>query len=227
MFVQATVSADGRFVIFSDSASNLVANDTNGAVDIFSKDLGTGAVQRLSQSISGEEANAGSLFPAFARRGYNSDAALSAFASAASNLVAGDTEGISDIFFSRLTIPALPLSKETTINVPPDATLDDANKNLSLSLEEFAGVNLSGNSKRFLQQAKSSRVKYTIKLNQNDVPRKKADDRSVSSKKSEYTFKNLKPGSYSVKYRAEVLKGRKVVSRTPYSPTLKFNTLGN
>src|SRR5690348_8035959 len=35
---EVDVSADGRYVVFSSSASNLVPGDTNGADDVFVKD---------------------------------------------------------------------------------------------------------------------------------------------------------------------------------------------
>jgi Tol biopolymer transport system component len=44
----ALVSADGRFVVFSSRASNLVRRDTNQSVDVFRRDLNTGAVERLA-----------------------------------------------------------------------------------------------------------------------------------------------------------------------------------
>src|SRR4051794_27035867 len=40
---QAVMSADGRYVAFYSSASNLVPGDTNNTPDVFVKDLQTGA----------------------------------------------------------------------------------------------------------------------------------------------------------------------------------------
>lgn len=42
------VSADGRFVVFWSDASNLVPDDTNGARDVFLRDLGAGTTVRVS-----------------------------------------------------------------------------------------------------------------------------------------------------------------------------------
>lgn len=52
------LSADGRYVAFISEASNLVAGDTNGLMDVFVKDRFTGAVSRVSQSSAGAEGNA-------------------------------------------------------------------------------------------------------------------------------------------------------------------------
>ena len=57
----AQLSADGRYVVFQSSATNLVAGDTNGAYDIFVKDLNdlNAAPIRVSTGINGQ-ANDGS-----------------------------------------------------------------------------------------------------------------------------------------------------------------------
>ncbi|MBS7791143.1 hypothetical protein KTR66_14160 [Roseococcus sp. SDR] len=47
------VSADGRYVVFLSTASNLVAGDNNGAPDIFRKDLLTGVVELVSATAAG------------------------------------------------------------------------------------------------------------------------------------------------------------------------------
>src|SRR2546429_5391590 len=49
----ASVSADGRFVAFESSASDLVANDTNNAQDIFVRDLVAGTTTLVSVSLDG------------------------------------------------------------------------------------------------------------------------------------------------------------------------------
>lgn len=91
--VAPDVSADGRYVVFQSSASNLVAGDTNGSSDIFLRDRQTETTQRISVSSSGEEGNDRSTSPAI-----SSDGRYVAFVSNASNLVAGDKNSVSDIF---------------------------------------------------------------------------------------------------------------------------------
>ena len=91
-FVPA-LSADGRYAAFYSDASNLVTGDTNAARDVFVRDLQTGETTRVSVSSSGGEANGDSFAPAV-----SSDGRYVAFASAASNLVDGDTNDANDIF---------------------------------------------------------------------------------------------------------------------------------
>lgn len=87
------ISADGRHVAFDSLASNLVPDDANGALDIFVHDLDTGITERVSVASDGIEGNADSPFPAI-----SADGRHVAFASLASNLAPGDTNGTLDIF---------------------------------------------------------------------------------------------------------------------------------
>jgi Tol biopolymer transport system component len=89
---QPALSADGRYVAFS-SGSALVAGDTNGTSDVFVYDRQTGKTTRVSVGSDGIEANSSSVQPAL-----SADGRYVAFKSWASNLVVGDTNGITDVF---------------------------------------------------------------------------------------------------------------------------------
>ena len=54
----SVLSADGRFVVFSSIATNLVPNDMNGFCDLFVHDRSTGTTQRVSVDSNGAEGNA-------------------------------------------------------------------------------------------------------------------------------------------------------------------------
>src|SRR6266550_4433539 len=86
-----SLSADGRYVAFMSGASNLVPGDTS-FFDIFVKDTQTGAITRVSTDSSGAQANEHSYEPTI-----SADGRFVVFTSEASNLVAGDTNGTSDI----------------------------------------------------------------------------------------------------------------------------------
>lgn len=98
----ANSSADGRYVVMQSSASNLVADDTNGAEDVFVHDRHTGATVRISVSTSGSEGNAPSQGSLEIGSGpvISADGRTIVFPSAASNLVAGDTNDTEDIFIA-------------------------------------------------------------------------------------------------------------------------------
>lgn len=93
-----TISADGRFVVFHSYATNLVPGDTNGAFDIFLHDRQTGKTTRVSVSSSGSQANGDSSYHfAIAPQGDKVG-----FISDATNLVSGDTNGVTDVFLRQL-----------------------------------------------------------------------------------------------------------------------------
>jgi cold shock CspA family protein len=90
---EPSISADGQVVAFASYASNLVAGDTNGAYDVFVHDRATGLTERINVDSSGVEGNDHSYWPSI-----SADGQIVAFSSYASNLVAGDTNGASDVF---------------------------------------------------------------------------------------------------------------------------------
>ena len=87
------ISADGRFVAFVSSATDLVPGDTNNEDDIFVRDLELGATRRVSVGPGGTQGNGPSSGPAL-----SADGRFVAFEIAANTLVPGDTNGATDIF---------------------------------------------------------------------------------------------------------------------------------
>lgn len=51
--VDPSMSADGRYVVFASSASDLVANDTNGSMDVFLRDLKRRTTRLVSANAAG------------------------------------------------------------------------------------------------------------------------------------------------------------------------------
>jgi Tol biopolymer transport system component len=89
------LSRDGQFVAFTSAADNLVPGDTNDALDVFVYDRAQSTVTRVSVAGDGTEADGDSRSPSI------SDTAaplVVAFTSSATNLVAGDGNGHSDVF---------------------------------------------------------------------------------------------------------------------------------
>jgi len=83
-----SISADGRFVVFSSYATNLVPGDTNGSEDVFVYDRKTDTIERVSVASDGTQGNG---------QGDNCtispDGRYVGFRSGASNLVPGLTRG--------------------------------------------------------------------------------------------------------------------------------------
>jgi Tol biopolymer transport system component len=87
------ISAHGRFVAFTSSASNLVPRDTNNDRDVFVRDRMAQVTRRVSVGPGGQQTNGESFEAAI-----SADGRFVAFRSGATNLVAGDTNGIPDVF---------------------------------------------------------------------------------------------------------------------------------
>jgi Tol biopolymer transport system component len=82
-----SISLDGRHVAFSSAASDLVPGDVGGIDDVFTWDRTTGTTTRVT------DGNDGSYEPSI-----SADGRYVAFASFASDLVAGDTNAAEDVF---------------------------------------------------------------------------------------------------------------------------------
>ncbi|HET7504427.1 MAG TPA: Ig-like domain-containing protein [Kofleriaceae bacterium] len=87
------LSADGRYVVFDSSATNLVAGDSNVQIDVFRHDRVTGETIRVSVATGDAQASGGSATPDI-----SDDGNRVVFASTAFDLVPGDTNGSIDVF---------------------------------------------------------------------------------------------------------------------------------
>jgi hypothetical protein len=95
---QPDLSADGQWVAFVSEATNLVMDDTNLVADVFLHHWPSGQTRRVSVASDGTEADGPSWAPGVSR-----GARRVVFASAATNLVAGDGNGVSDVFLHART----------------------------------------------------------------------------------------------------------------------------
>jgi Tol biopolymer transport system component len=90
--VQPDVSQDGRYVVWSTDASNLVTGDTNGTWDVFLRDMVAGTTTLLSRDHLGNLASARSDGPRITPDGryvvFESDA----------DLVPADSNGLKDVY---------------------------------------------------------------------------------------------------------------------------------
>jgi hypothetical protein len=98
--LSASISADGRYVAFVSSATNLVDGDTNGVSDVFVRDTCAGApsgctpsTQRVSVASDGTQANDASPSASISATGR-----YITFASLATNLDPASSTSSSDIF---------------------------------------------------------------------------------------------------------------------------------
>ncbi|TSD87590.1 hypothetical protein FFK22_016520 [Mycobacterium sp. KBS0706] len=122
----ASISGNGRYVVFQSDATNLVAGDSNGATDIFVRDLQTNTTTRVSTATDGSQSNDLS-----GQAVISADGRYVVFFSLASNLVQGDTNGLRDIFLKDMVT-----GNVTRLSVAADGSeLNDLSNTPSISAD--------------------------------------------------------------------------------------------
>jgi Tol biopolymer transport system component len=112
-----SVSATGRFIVFSSGATNLVPNDANGFDDLFVHDRLTGTTKLVTLRSNGVQANASTNY--IDPGAISADGRFITFDSPASNLVKGDTNAVGDVFVRDL-------ANGTTTRASVSSTGDEA-----------------------------------------------------------------------------------------------------
>lgn len=123
------ISTKGDRVAFISNATNLVANDNNGAQDIFLWSAGSGGNNTIAL-ISANAAGASATVPGGGIIGGNEQASRNpvisadgrfvAFDSGATDLVAGDTNGVRDVFLRDTQTGTTTLISQTAGGAPGD-----------------------------------------------------------------------------------------------------------
>jgi len=112
------LSEDGRYLAFESTSGNWVDGDGGQTRTIFRRDLQNDVTQRIS--ANGTEApDARSMGAAI-----SSDGAYVAFYSEADNLVAGDTNGVSDVFLKDVALDTLARVDLSSDGPNPGGTVD-------------------------------------------------------------------------------------------------------
>jgi uncharacterized repeat protein (TIGR01451 family) len=111
------ISNDGNLIAFASDATNLAAGDTNAASDVYLRDVAAGTTVRISNTAGGAPGNGTSTDPAM-----SPDGRYVAFMSAASNLVAGDTNSVRDIFVYDRQTQQMSLVSKTSAGVAGNDT---------------------------------------------------------------------------------------------------------
>jgi hypothetical protein len=111
---QATISRDGRYVVFGSIADNLVPNDTNNNQDVFMHDMQTGVTALVSVNSSGVQANNSSS------DGSTVDGRYIVFDSIATNLAPG-INGLGDFFLHDMQTGITTLVSVDSAGVPANS----------------------------------------------------------------------------------------------------------
>lgn len=115
---RAAVSASGRFVVFESTSSDLISGDTNGAFDIYERDMSLapgapGAMKRISVRPNGSQTQGASTRPTV-----NGDGNLVAYATNDNLVVPNDTNATRDVVLRNVSA-----GTNTAISVTPTGTV--------------------------------------------------------------------------------------------------------
>ncbi|HEX4343143.1 MAG TPA: hypothetical protein VH255_07115, partial [Verrucomicrobiae bacterium] len=101
--ISPAITPDGRFVVFSSSARDLVAGDNDYfALDVFLRDRVNGTTTLVSENTSGSGGNGDSSSASVSTNGQ-----YVVFQSDASDIATGDTNGATDVFLNDLVNGAI------------------------------------------------------------------------------------------------------------------------
>lgn len=121
------ISADGRYVAFYSDAATLVPPDGFGSGDVFVRDLHANTIERANRALDGSRPNGGGRLPEL-----SADGRYVAFSSEGTNLVAGDSNSLWDIFvFDRQTAT----TRVATLSTSGAQANDDTIENYDLSAD--------------------------------------------------------------------------------------------
>lgn len=100
------ISSNGQFVVYSSFATNLSPDDTDATVDVYRKNVQTGAIDVVSRSAAGVKADQASSNPAI-----SADGRYVAFATSATNLLpaSADNNGKIDVYRKDMSSNAIAL----------------------------------------------------------------------------------------------------------------------
>jgi Tol biopolymer transport system component len=119
-----SMSSDGRYVVFQSTATNLVADDTNRAPDVFVRDLVGGTTTRISLGAAGRQADRGATGGVI-----SADGRTVAFESASANIARGVAGGTPHIYVRNLVTGATVLASASDAGAPANA--DSSSPSLS------------------------------------------------------------------------------------------------
>jgi hypothetical protein len=217
------ISANGRFVTFSDTGANLVSGDLNSLADVFVKDTDSLAISRISVGPV-SEANAESDTTSVAGSSFNALIGSIFFKSFATNLTSPSTTfGAGDIFSNVVTLTAPQLKQGTLLETPADVVL--LGRRSKITLQEFSFPTNLVTSQPLHRRADvkvraANQLVYDVRIQGKGA--QKRVRQQLLAKRNTVTSSRLKPGVYVTRYRVLATSKGKTISKTSFSPRQRF-----
>lgn len=125
----ASISADGKWVVFTSSATDLLPDDGNDADDVFLFSVGDNTIERVSVGDLGQEADRGSQGKAV----ISPDGRFIGFVSSSSNLTTVPTNSIAQVYLRDRTLRRTRLATRSPAGAAGNA--DSASRALTMSAD--------------------------------------------------------------------------------------------
>lgn len=135
----ASISADGRFVVFASSATNLGAGSTNTNRHVYLLDRLLQKTLLVSVATDGSPGDQGGFLPVI-----SADGRFVAFVSNSTNLVPNDTNGFEDLFVRDL---------QTLVTVRANVATDGTQSNRSVWRQDQPTISADGRFVAFMSNA--------------------------------------------------------------------------
>ncbi len=108
-FNSAAISDNGQYVVFESNSDQLVPEVSNNIGHVFRHNMGNGVTELVSKNVSNVVGNNNSNSVSV-----SADGNLVAFISTATNLIASDTNGLSDVFIKNMTDGSVDIASVTS-----------------------------------------------------------------------------------------------------------------
>jgi pimeloyl-ACP methyl ester carboxylesterase len=173
---QSTISADGRFVVFSSTATNLVPG-VSGNYQLYLRDRNTGQIKLVSVGMDGSPANQGASAPVV-----SADGRFVAYFSSSTNLVSQTTGGLREVYVYDTQAAQTVLASSapdgtpanqavSSINGPPTMSADGRFVSFTSSATNLISgvIDFNNDSRVFLKDLTSQTIRL-VDTDANSVP---------------------------------------------------------
>ncbi len=191
---RAQLSANGVFVAFSDTGSNLTESLSGAYSDAqtYVKNLLTGEIVRTSALASAgvtRGQNGSSYAVDLGGAFFNSNSITATFISKATNL---SSSTLAQAYRATVTFTPPPLTQGAPIDAPPDVRV--TGDRATIRLQQFSSAAGTGGGPASIQ---ANRVRYSTTIRENST-RKRIQ---LVTARNRVTVRKLSPGRYTVRYR--------------------------
>jgi hypothetical protein len=114
------ISADGNILLFASERSDLVASDTNSACDLFTKNMSTGVITRVSTGIGGIQLASGALTGSLSDNGR-----FVAFSTSSVVTNPNQFNSLYDVYIKDIQTGKITLASKTSSGAPSNGNSDD------------------------------------------------------------------------------------------------------